>query len=80
MRFPTLALIMSAASLPAFAQMATQSDPIQVEPVLEVPSEDYRTGWVQIGAFSVLVNRHSIVTPYRHPILTPLVLSRPVAA
>ncbi|WP_300546942.1 cytochrome P460 family protein [Roseovarius sp.] len=54
MRFPTLALIMSAASLPAFAQMATQSDPIQVEPVLEVPSEDYRTGWVQIGAFSVL--------------------------
>lgn len=54
MRFPALALFMAAVSLPAFAQMATHSERIEVEPVLEVPSEDYRTGWVQIGAFSVL--------------------------
>jgi hypothetical protein len=27
-----------------------------------------------------IVNRHSILTPYRHPILTPFVLSRPGAA
>jgi len=26
------------------------------------------------------VNRHSNLTPYRHPIMTPLMLSRPGAA
>lgn len=69
MRFSAFALIMSAASLPAFAQMATQPDAIQVEPVLEVPSEDFRTDWVQIGAFSVLADTpadgaHEIHTVY----------------
>ena len=54
MKVQTLAMIMAMTSLPAFAQMATQSNLIAVEPVLEVPTEDYRTGWVQIGAFSVL--------------------------
>jgi len=29
---------------------------------------------------AVNVNRHSKLTPYRHPILTPLMLSRPGAA
>jgi len=54
MRSKTLAMILSITSLPAFAQMATEAGQITVEPVFEVPSEEYRTGWVQIGAFSVL--------------------------
>ena len=54
MKVQTLAMILSITCLPAFAQMATEAGQITVEPVLEVPTEDYRTGWVQIGAFSVL--------------------------
>ncbi|PWE29889.1 cytochrome c, class I [Maritimibacter sp. 55A14] len=56
MKLFVIVLSIAAAGLPARAQMATHADPIEVEPVLEVPSEDYRTGWVQIGAFSVLAD------------------------
>ncbi|MCL5778068.1 cytochrome P460 family protein [Limibaculum sp. FT325] len=37
----------------AVAQV-TETPPTEVEPVLRVPAEDYRTQWVQIGAFSLL--------------------------
>lgn len=40
------------ASGAAFAQV-TDTPPTEVEPVLRVPAEDYRTQWVQIGTFSL---------------------------
>ena len=38
----------------------------------------FALNWSPIAPGSV--NRHSNLTPYRHPIMTPLMLSRPGAA
>ena len=54
-------VVISAATLTllaatAFAQV-TKTAPLDVEPVLRVPSEDYRKNWVQLGTFSVLADK-----------------------
>ena len=45
-------------------------------------NSDYRATYplMRDGLRSPAVNRHSNLTPYRHPIMTPLMLSRPGAA
>ncbi|PWE34007.1 cytochrome c, class I [Maritimibacter sp. 55A14] len=64
-----IALLATAVTAPALAQMTTQAEPIEVESALRVPAEDYRTHWVQIGAFSLLADdpadgAHQIHTVY----------------
>lgn len=54
-RYAAATLLAMLAQGPAPAQV-TDTPPTEVESVLRVPSEEYRTQWVEIGTFSLLAD------------------------
>jgi len=54
--YPLAFALLAVVDRGAVLAQVTDTPPTEVEPALRVPAEDYRTQWVQIGAFSLLAD------------------------
>lgn len=65
-----LALVLVCALSPIAQAQVTKSPPVDAEPVLRVPSVDYRKEWVELGTFSVLADNPQDGAKEMHSVYT----------